>query len=335
MSSGNKTQLAVCLEQHLELSRSNDALGRLGRSLIAVAGNEDFQNVKDNAINAMSAVGRGLFAAGKWVGGNTLDLALKGFTAAGNQLAKSFSENGTLIKNVLKDVAKTSDKDLKIAAPKAALITVSGDAGQILHDMETLVKTLELWVSHNKDVMDYLDKELITLKKLKSAKKAEQIHAIIEEFEGLKYPAFKLGNSMGKAVKSDTLPGGRTFIFSDEGTPKYSMGGDAPSGEAKTISMSQGEISDIMNKLDKVNDLLLKVKESYDGYTAFIKSWADMVKGVDGNLSQLDKVSKTILGECEKLMSGNQGALAFYSGFTPRVVGYVDKYIHGVLGVFA
>jgi len=335
MSSGNKTQLAVCLEQHLELSRSNSELGRLGRSLIAVAGNEDFQNVKDNAVNAMSAVGRGLFAAGKWVGGNTLDLALKGFTAAGNQLAKSFSENGTLIKNVLKDVAKTSDKDLKIPAVKAALITVSGDASHILHDMETLAKTLELWVAHNKEVMDYLDKELITLKKLKTAKRAEQIHVIIDEFEGLKYPAFKLGNNMGKALKSEVLPGGRVFIFSDEGTPKYSMGGDAASGEAKTVSMSKGEISDIMNKLDKVNDLLLKVKESYDGYTAFIKSWADMVKGVDGNLSQLDKVSKTILGECEKLMNGNQGALAFYSGFTPRVVGYVDKYIHGVLGVFA
>jgi len=335
MSSGNKTQLAVCLEQHLELSRSNDELGRMGRSLIAVAGTEDFQNVKDNAVNAMNAVGRGLFAAGKWVGGNTLDIALKGFTVAGNQLAKSFSENGSLIKNVLKDVSKTADKDLKVPAAKAAVITISGDASHILQDMEVLAKTLELWVAHDKEVMDFLDKELVTLKKLKSAKKAEQIHAIIEEFEGLKYPEFKLGNSMGKAVKSNVLPGGRVFIFTDEGTPKYSMGGDAPSGEAKTLTLSKAEISDILNKLDKVNDLHLKVKESYDGYTAFIKSWADMVKGVDGNLSQLDKVSKTILGECEKLMSGNQGALAFYSGFTPRVVGYVDKYIHGVLGVFA
>lgn len=335
MSSGNKTQLAVCLEQHLELSRTNDELGRMGRSLVAVAGTEDFQNVKDNAVNAMNAVGRGLFAAGKWVGGGTLDIALKGFTAAGNQLSRSFSENGSLIKNVLKDVNKTSDKELKLPAAKVSAITVSGDASHILQDMETLAKTLELWVAHDKEVMDFLDKELVTLKKLKSAKKAEQIHAVIEEFEGLKYPAFKLGNSMGKAVKSDVLPGGRVFIFTDEGTPKYSMGGDAPSGEAKTLTMSKSEISDIMNKLDKVNDLHLKVKESYDGYTAFIKSWAEMVKGVDGNLSQLDKVSKTILGECEKLMSGNQAALAFYSGFTPRVVGYVDKYIHGVLGVFA
>ena len=335
MSSGNKTQLAVCLEQHLDLVRANDELTRMGKSLVAVAGNEDFQNVKDNAVNAMSAVGRGLFSAGKWVGGKTLDVALKGFTAAGNQLSRSFSENGTLIKNVLRDVGKTADKDLKLTAPKVAAITSTGDAAHILQDMDTLAKALEAWVAHDKEVMNFLDKELITLKKLKSATKAEQIHAIIEEFEGLKYPEFKLGNSMGKAVKSDVLPGGRVFIFSDEGAPKYSMGGDAPSGEAKTLTMSKSEISDIMNKLDKVNDLHLKVKESYDGYTAFIKSWADMVKGVDGNLSQLDKVSKTILGECEKLMSGNQGALAFYSGFTPRVVGYVDKYIHGVLGVFA
>lgn len=335
MSSGNKTQLAVCLEQHLELSQSTDHLMRMGSCLSSVAGTEDFQNVRNNAIGAMGAVGRGLFSAGKWVGGKTLDIALKGFTAAGNQLSKSFSENGTLIKNIGRDVGKVADKELHIPAPKVSLITAGGDASHILSDMETLVKTLEAWVNHDKEVMNFLDKELVTLKKLKSATKAEQIHAVIEEFEGLKYPEFKLGTAMGKAVKSPVLPGGRVFIFSNEGSPKYSMGGDASSGEAKTLTLSKSEISDILNKLDKVNDLHLKVKESYDGYTAFIKSWADMVKGVDGNLSQLDKVSKTILGECEKLMSGNQGALAFYSGFTPRVVGYVDKYIHGVLGVFA
>ncbi len=332
MSSGNKMQYSICLEQHLELARASAHLEKIGTGIGQVHGTED---LTDKAVDTLVSVGRGLFSAGKWAGGKALDLALKGFTAAGNELSKSYSENGTLIKNVLRDVSKTSDKDLRLTAPKVAAITSRGNADHILEDMDVLAKTLEDWVTHNKDVMAFLDKELVTVKKLKSASKSEQIHSIIEEFEGLKYPAFKLGNQMGKASKSDVLPNGRVFIFTDEGAPKYSIGGEAPSGEAKTLTLSKNEISNILNKLDKINDLHLKVKESYDGYTAFIRSWAEMVKGVDNNLNQLDKVSKTILGECEKLMNGNQGALAFYSGFTPRVVGYVDKYIHGVLGVFA
>ena len=332
MSSGNRTQLAVCLEQHLELTQSSTHLQRLGVGLGNVAGTEDFQ---DKAVNAMVAVGRGVFSASKWVGGKALDVTLRGFSAAGTELSKSFAENTTLIKNVIRDVSKTADKDLRLSAPKVAAITATGDAGHILEDMDTLVKTLEIWLSHHKDVMSFLDKQLVTVKKLKSANKTDQLHGVIEEFEGIKYPEFKLPNSMGKAHKSDVLPNGRVFIFTDEGIPKYSIGGEAPSGEAKTLVMSKSEIVDVLNKLDKVNDLHVKVKESYDSYAAFLKAWAEMVKGVDGNLSQLDKVSKTILGECEKLMAGNQGALAFYSGFTPRVVGYVDKYIHGVLGVFA
>ena len=91
------------------------------------------------------------------------------------------------------------------------------------------------------------------------------------------------------ALQLDALTrAGCERIFTDEGIPKYSMGGDASSGEAKTVTMSKSEISDIMNKLDKVNDLHLKVKESYDGYTAFIKSWADMVKGVDRSAAIAD-----------------------------------------------
>lgn len=328
----------ACLEQHQDLAAAISHQIKMGEIMAHkpgfgnVAGTEDYQ---DKAIDAVVSIGRGLFSAGKWVGGKALDGFLKGFTLAGNQISKSFSENGTLIKNVLRDHGKAADKDLKLSAAKVSQITATGDASHILEDMSTLIKVLEQHQQHGKDVLAFLDKELVTLRKLKTASKAEQIHAVIEEFEGLKYPEFKLDGEMGKARKSEVLPGGRFIVFSNDGSPKYSFGGETPSGEGKSVTMSKQEIADILNKLDKVNDLHLKVKESYEGYAEFVKSWAEMVKGVDGNLSQLDKVSKTIIGECEKLMGGNQGALAFYSGFTPRVVGYTDKYIHGVLGVFA
>jgi hypothetical protein len=59
-----------------------------------------------------------------------------------------------------------------------------------------------------------------------------------------------------------------------------------------------------------------------------------MVKTVESNMSKLERVSKSAQNDAEKLLGGEPAALAFYSGFTPRVISYTDRYIHGVLGVF-
>lgn len=338
MSSGNKAQYADCLDQHMDLIQLQREIIELGEIMSrdkapVVMGAEDFQ---EKAMESLMTVGRGLFSVSKWVGGKAIDGFFKGVTAAGNQIVKSFSTNEGLIKNILKDAGKVAGKEINVTAAKVALITSTGNPDHILEDMEILIKTLEVFDSHQKDVMAYLDKELITLKKLKSAKKGEQIHAVVDEFNELNYPDFKLGNKMGDAFKSDVLPGGRYFIYnSKDDKPVYSIAGEIPKGEGKALTMSKDEVSAILNKLDKVNAMHNRVKESYDDYLGFIRSWAEMVKGVDGNLAQLDTVSKTVIAEAEKLMAGNMGALAFYSGFTPRVVSYTDKYIHGVLGVFA
>lgn len=336
MSAGHKARYVECLEQHSQLMQSQREvieLGNLLRSPVAprVVGAEDLQQ---KALDSLVSVGRGLFSVTKWVGGKAIDGFLKGVTAAGNQVTKSFNDNQSLIKTLLKDVNKVADKEITIPAGKVSIITAKGDPDAIQRDMDTLIKVLEAYDKHAKDLMAFLDKELLTLKKLKSVTKGEQIHAVIDEFNALKYPTFNLGASE-EGQKSAILPGGRCFVFTEKNGPAYSIAGEAPSGEGATLTLSKSEISEILNKLEKVNTLHTRVKESYDNYLGFIRSWAEMVKGVDSNLSQLDQVSKTVIGEAEKLMAGNMGALAFYSGFTPRVVGYTDKYIHGVLGVFA
>lgn len=338
MSAGHKGSYVACLEQHhtlVQYQRELIELGVIMRSNKApmVAGNEE---LKEMALDTLVSVGRGLFSVTKWVGGKAIDGFLKGITMASNQVSKSFNDNQSLIKNVLKDVNKVADQEIKIAANKVGLITSGGNPHEIQHDMDTLIKVLEAFDKHSKELMAHLDKELVTLKKLKSVSKSEQVHSIIDEFTELKYPVFNPGEKSGDSYKSDILPGGRVFVFTEKGsTPTYTISGDSPEGQAATLTLTKSEISDILNKLEKVNALHERVKESYDNYLGFIRSWAEMVKGVDANLSKLNQVSKTVIGEAEKLMAGNTGALAFYSGFVPRVVGYTDKYIHGVLGVFA
>lgn len=337
MSAGYKSQYVDALEQHQDLMQAHSELLELG-SIMGMDDVEGSEALKEAAMDSLSSVGRGLFSVSKWVGGKAIDGFIRGMTTAGNQLNKSFNDNQGLIKNVLKDAGKVADKDIQVTGKKIGLITATGNPDRILHDMELLVKDLEVVEQHAKDLIGFLDRELVTLKQLKSAKKSEDIHKVIDAFNELEYPVMKFADRLDKAYKSEVLPGGRFFLFKQEEDDKpavYSIGGEPHEGEGVTLNLSKTEVTDILNKLGKVNALHLRVKASYESYLGFIKSWAEMVKGVDGNLSQLDQVSKTVIGEAEKLMAGNMGALAFYSGFTPRVVGYTDKYIHGVLGVFA
>jgi hypothetical protein len=205
------------------------------------------------------------------------------------------------------------------------------------HDMDVLLKALDSLDKHSKDLLSYLDKQLFVARKLKGVKSAQDIFAVVEEFQGLKYPMFHLPHSKAGSEFSDELPGGKVWEFAyNEGKhPKYLIGGDAPAEAGSSVTLSKSEVSALLSKLDKVNSMHKRLKESYDRYLSFIKAWSDMVKAVDTNLSKLDKVSSSASAEGEKILAGEANALAFYSGFTPRVVSYTDRYIHGVLGIFA
>jgi hypothetical protein len=327
-----------CLENRLESVTTENELWVVGRQLIAapnrvtvrVDGNEEFMdNVKE--------LGSGLLSASKWVGGKTIDLFGKALGAAGSGLYRAFSDNDTLIRKLMQNFSKVEDHELELSKTTIALLTANGDIGHIGHDMDTLLSALDSLDKHSKDILSYLDKQLLVARKLKGVSSAENIFAIVEEFEAVKYPTFKLPHSKGTSTYSDTLPGGKVWecVYGDGASPKYVIGGDAPAEAGSSVTLSKSEVSAILTKLDKINSMHKRLKSSYDGYLSFIKSWGEMVKSVDANLSKLDKVSSSAMSEAEKLLGGEANALAFYSGFTPRVVSYTDRYIHGVLGVFA
>lgn len=330
------------LENHLDLIEELRAIEIIGKELnkqpnrvqTEVAGNED---LVEGLKNGMSNLGSGLFQVSKWVGGQAITLFSKGLSAAGNGLVRAFSDNDTLIRKLLQDISREQEQEVTVAAAKVALLTCEGDFDKLSGDMNTLIRALEQLDKHSKDVLSFLDKQLLVARKLKSASTADQILKITEEFDGLKYPVFGLSHSSGNKHASDVLPGGKVweFVTAENGAPKYLMNGDAPEGAGASITMSKSEVSAVLNNLNKVNAMHKRLKQSYDSYLSFLKSWAEMVKSVDANLAKLDKVSGTAMSEAEKLLAGEPNALAFYSGFTPRVVSYTDRYIHGVLGVFA
>lgn len=335
--SSSRDMYRAGLEQHLELLGSNQAIVQVGKLLagdkfpLAVTGTESLQD-------ATKQLGSGLFAVSKWVGGNTLTVFKSVVSRAGEELIKAFSDNETLIKRITLDFHSSSgETDYSVPKDKLETITINGDVDSIKHDLDVLLDTLTKLTAHNKDVLNYLDKRLLLVGKLKNCKSASEVFSIAEEVKDLAYPIFNLGSRKGGVYSSKVLPGGKVWEFdvSDEKAPKYLISGDKPAGGATSITLSGSEVKDILNRLAKINSMHKDLKQSYDGYLSFIKSWSEMVKRVDESLAKVKWLSRSALSEAEKLLAGENTSLAFYSGFTPRVVGYTDRYIHGVLGVFA
>ena len=335
------------LENHLELMEINSELTDIGKlmavssdptqlTIAEVAGNEDFGE-------SLKYIGSGMLSVSKWVGGKTYELFNKGLRSAGAQLIKTFDDNTSLIRKV-GHALKESEYAISIDGPKVGQLTSTGKFSDFNEDLDTLIKTTEMYVSHSKSVLDYLERSLITVRGLSKANNSEDILKVIDAFNALNYPIWELPNNTKNATGnsmslSEVLPGGKVIkVTFDKSTPNkdvdYSMSGDKPAGEAVELQLSSSEIKSVLNKLDKLNELHKRVKQHYDQYLAFIKNWSDSVKAIDNRMSDLDNVGKHVIGEAEQLLKGNSTALAFYSGFTPRVINYTDKYIQYVLSVF-
>lgn len=324
------------MEHHAELVEYNTTMSLLSDRLLndRYDGNEAVPAALATLGEGFLNLGSGVLSVAGWVGGKAvsgLGLAVGG---VGNLLSHAFSSNDVLIKKILQQFSRSDESEISLSASKVALLTSDGDLDTFERDMDALLANLTLIDKHGKDLIAFLDKRMGILRELKSVKTTEDVFKVIDKYGAVEYPALALKHNRDKEHWSDQLPNGKVFAF-QEGTNKYLMSGDSPEGSASSLTLSKSEVSNLLNKLDKVNGMHKRFKSNYDSYLTFIRSWAEMVKTVEGNLGGLDKVSKSALGEAEKFLGGDPDVLAFYSGFTPRVVSYTDRYIHGVLGVFA
>lgn len=323
------------METHSELVSYMTATNNISnKALTAIEGTEDFKEVLSALGDGMSSLGGGVLSTAGWVGGKAVTALGAALGGAGNLLSRAFSDNDVLIKKILQHFAKSEEHEIKFSAAKVTALTSTGDIDTFEKDLDKLLANLTLVDQHSKDLVDYLDKQMNILRGLKSVKTTEDVFGLLDKYEEVKYPVLSLANKDGGDHYSEKLPNGKVIGYQEK-TNKYLMSGDSPEGSASELTMSKSEVSNILTKLNKVNGMHKRFKSNYESYMSFVRSWSEMVKTVESNLSQLDKVSKSAIGEAEKLLGGNPNVLAFYSGFTPRVVSYTDRYIHGVLGVFA
>ena len=300
------------LEQHLELVETNHQLTTVSSVIKrTLDGRRDgFEELDTEAFkNGLKVAATGVLSVGKWVGGQAFSLLSKSMKAAGSQLSKTFDDNKSFIKRIRGEL-KEYPHTVKIDTGVVGALTSTGKWKDFEHDLDALIQTAEKLNNHSKSILDHLNQELLVIRELRNAKKNDDILKVVDKFEALKYPSWALPH------KND-----------------YSMSGETPAGEATEVSLSKSEVTEILGKVDKLNELLLQTKQGYDHYLEFVKSWGEAVKQAMNHLDDGSGLSQHVIAEAEKLMKGNANGLAFYSGFTPRVINYVDKYIHGVLGV--
>lgn len=322
------------MESHLELIEFNNGLAKLHVAVHeAVTGNEALPEVLGTLAHGMGSLGSGVLTTVGWVGGKTVAAFANVLGGAGNLLSKAFSDNDVLIRKIMQQFSRSDQHEIKLSKEKLKLITSDGHAQYISRDLDLLSGALEVLDKHAKAVLDHLDARMGVLREMRNAHNTEDVYRIIDKHNALKYPVLNFGSHHGSEYTSDKLPGGKVMVF-DEANTKYLMNGDAPDGSPETIEMSKSDVSSLLTRLDKVNGMHKRFKANFADYLGFIKSWGDMVKAVESNMGKLDKVSKSALKDVERLLGGDPNALAFYSGFTPRVISYTDRYIHGVLGVF-
>ena len=322
------------METHQELVEFNRQLEKL-HVLVhdSVTGNEAYQEVLGTLVNGMGSLGTGVLTTVGWVGGKTVTAFAKVLGGAGNLLSKAFADNDVLIRKILQQFSRADEHKISFSKEKVKMLTSDGEAKELSKDMDTLIQTLELIDKYGKDLLTFLDARMGVLRDLRNVKTTEDIYKVIDKHDALKYPVLEFHKHDGGIYRSEHLPGGMVFEYEVD-KHKYLMSGDGPEGSAEVVDMSKSEVSALLVKLDKVNNMHKRFKTTFDNYLTFIKEWGDMVKAVESNLSRLEKVSKSAQNDAEKLLGGEPAALAFYSGFTPRVISYTDRYIHGVLGVF-
>lgn len=326
-------------EQHQKLVEAHSYLQSAATyygSANLIEGNESFT---ETLKQLGSDVGTKLLKAGNWAGGQALTALKTGFSKVNKELNFCFASNQTLIKKLSTGIGKLSDiEELSITAEQVANITSDGNLNTLIKDRDELIDVCKVIKQHTEEVNVYLEKSLIIFKRLASVRNDGEALEIYNDFVSLQYPKLKLDYEKSNGMyATKELPAGKviTVTFKEGGNVSYSMSGSKPSGTPSSLDMSKDEIKHFIDKLNPINELHKTLITANEYYLKFSANWASAVKSVSSHLDDTNSISSTVCKDLESIMHGNANCLAFYSGFTPRLSTYVNKYIRDVLNIMS
>lgn len=317
-------------ENYRNLIITNNELISLGKSNFNL---EEYAGTEDNVV---LEAGKKLLEVPKWIAGTALKALNTGIHKVNDQLQINFTSNSSLIKRTAGILSSGKIKEgFQISDADLSNLTSTGRIKDLEDDLESILKTSDVLKKYTIELNGYLEKSLTIVKKLNSVKNDRDVLNVYDEYAAMQYPILTLANKVSDSIfVSDVLPGGKVIKFTHDDRNKkyeYSMSGDKPSGVSGDLGLGPDELKGLVNKLNPINDVHKTLIDSNAKYLKFSGNWSSAVKSVFSNIDNLGDLSGTVKNDIERMLSGNANCLAFYSGFSPRVSTYIDKYIHDLL----
>lgn len=286
-----------------------------------------------------SSVGEHALTGAKLAGGAAMDGLVKLFRNANSSLARAFGSNKTIIDQVYKQM-NTAEKegeevDVKLTTSFLAKVTVDGKHDDIGNSINALHDALKALDKHRLDVETFYQKELSLFKDFRSIKDTESAITLIKKLDDLKYPTPDFKHKENSMLISDLLPGGKEFVFNTTNST-YSLKSEDVKGENTDDTLSKADIVNILKRLEDLDAIFKVIHKANDNYMQYLGKFNTVVKEAFAHVDSLKgDISSSLIRDLLSRLEGNPHVFAFYTGFLPKVVNYVDGYVADVSGYFS
>lgn len=286
-----------------------------------------------------SSVGDHALVGAKIVGGAAVDGLVKLFRNANSSLARAFGSNQTVIDQVYKQMTTAEkegdDIEVKLTPAFLAKITANGKQSDISDSINALHDTLKALDKHRLDVEAFYQKELSLFKDFRSIKDTESAISLIKKLDDLKYPVPNFKHKENSMLISDLLPGGKEFVFNTTNS-SYSVKNEDVTGENNDDTLSKADIVNILKRLEDLDAIFKVIHKANDNYVQYLGKFNTVVKEAFAHVDNLKgDISSSLVRDLLSRLEGNPHVFAFYTGFLPKVVNYVDGYVADVSGYFS
>lgn len=268
----------------------------------------------------------------KQVGGYATDQALIGIQAgvksATSGIIKTLGTRRMFIAHLNSRLGKEGLKDQStFTSGFLKKVTRDGKVDDIIPALDSAQKTMDLLKAYVQELETYTTKELHFLDNIKNIKKPEDAVKILTGLESLAFPNFRLQHHAGRSSTSGELPG-RKFIHYNEDNSRFSLGDIHLDAEEVTESFGKEDAKSVLTKLNKLVETYQYVVKALTEYLSYVKKFNTVVGTSFAHLDDLKgDISVSLISDLKSHLEGNAKVFAFYSGFLPKVIIYLDDYV--------
>lgn len=275
-----------------------------------------------------SSVSQSALNGAKLAGGAAVDGMVALFKKANKAITLAYGSHKTKFTMLNKGLSEVED-DSSIPFSKSLLSNLTGTGS--IDDLEPalirLIKVLKTLDNHRLDIEAFYHKEISLFSDYTSVKTVDDAVKLIKKLDDLKYPLVDFGNKDDSMSISVTLPGGKHLAFNSEKL-EYKIGSEDVSGKETGDEYSKSQAKGLLSELDDLDDVYGRIKKANENYIQYLEKFNTVVKGAFVHVDGLKgDISVSLIRDLQSRLEGDKHVFAFYSGFLPKVLTYVDSYI--------